>query len=124
MDTQTTWQPVKVWDEFEHLPLTQETGDPMGKVANEARRIHNRMQDSLKANPEDYIAQGEKRTARDIIAFIDQVENGTLYRADDSADISTFPEEIGDIGFRRPSRTIPPWEQNRLSCRLLNIDNY
>jgi len=38
----------------------------------------NRAQDRLKLDEEDYIAQGEKEAALDILVYIDQVERGNL----------------------------------------------
>ena len=49
------WQPIKTWDTYAHLPIAQETGNPLIKIANEARRIHNRAQDRSRENPEETI---------------------------------------------------------------------
>ena len=69
------WQPIKTGDTFAHLPIAQENGNPLIKIANEARRIHNRAQDRLKENSDDAISMGKKETALDMLAFVEQVED-------------------------------------------------
>ncbi len=54
------WQPIKTWDTYTHLPIAQETGNPLIKIASEARRVHNRAQDRLRNDSEDTIAMGEE----------------------------------------------------------------
>ena len=70
---QHNWEPVKKWDSFECLPISENPITPGESIKNECRRIHNQAVDCLKQNPEDYISQGRKEAALDILAFVVEV---------------------------------------------------